>query len=236
MDRDTEGLEIGKKENKLGIRASSTCPVTLSDVRVDASRVVGNVGEGYKIAINLLNEGRIGIAAQMLGLAEGVYNATLPYLFQRKQFGQAIGDFQVRLPQASRCSPGSCAGVVAGCSADPPPFPLPPLCTAVQSMQHQYAQCALEIETARLLTYNAARIKEAGQPVLKEGAMAKLHASLVAEKVASQCISMLGGVGFTKDFPVEKYYRDAKIGQIYEGCGPAPAQRLPCALLGVLSS
>ncbi|CAH0480532.1 unnamed protein product [Peronospora belbahrii] len=179
VDREMEGLEIGKPEEKLGIRASSTCPVTLMDVKVPQENILGEVGKGYKIAISTLNEGRIGIASQMLGLAQGVYDQTLPYLFERHQFGSAIGEFQ--------------------------------------AMQHQYAESALEIETVRLLVYNAARLKDAGLPFVKQAAMAKLHASRVAEKTASKCIEMLGGIGFTKYLLAEKFYRDAKIGAIYEG-------------------
>lgn len=178
-DRDTPGLEVGKKEDKLGIRASSTCPVSFTDVQVPKDNVVGEIGKGYKIAIEILNEGRVGIGAQMLGLAQGCYDATLPYLFQRKAFGQAIGDFQ--------------------------------------GMQHQYAQVAVELEAARMLVYNAARRKEAGQAFVKEAAMAKLYASQVAEKTASLCVEWMGGVGFTKDLGIEKFYRDCKIGAIYEG-------------------
>ncbi|KAJ0405315.1 hypothetical protein P43SY_001074 [Pythium insidiosum] len=179
VDRDTEGLEVGKPEDKLGIRASSTCPVSLNNVKVKKENIMGEVGKGYKIAISTLNEGRIGIASQMLGLAQGVYDQTLPYLFDRHQFGSAIGDFQ--------------------------------------AMQHQYAEAAIDIETARLLVYNAARLKDAGEPFVKQAAMAKLHASRVAERTASKCIEWLGGIGFTKYLLAEKFYRDAKIGAIYEG-------------------
>lgn len=179
VERGQEGFEVGPKEDKMGIRASSTCPLTLDGVKVAKDRVVGEVGKGYKIAIEILNEGRIGIAAQMLGIAQGAYDATLPYLFERKQFGQHIGDFQ--------------------------------------GLQHQYAQIGMEIEAARLLTYNAARRKEAGLNFVKEAAMAKLYASQVAEKTASRCIEWMGGLGFVKDYPQEKYYRDQKIGSIYEG-------------------
>jgi len=140
---------------------------------------LGQVGQGYKYAIEILNEGRIGIGAQMIGLAQGALNHTLPYLFQRKQFGTFIGEFQ--------------------------------------AMQHQYAQLAVELEAARLLVYNAARLKEQGKPFIKEAAMAKLYSSQIAEKTASKCVELLGGVGFTKDFPVEKFFRDSKIGAIYEG-------------------
>lgn len=173
------GVKIAKKEIKLGIRASSTCGLAFDDVRIPADAVLGKVGEGYKYAIEILNEGRIGIAAQMIGLAQGVFDEALPYCYQRKQFGQAIGDFQ--------------------------------------GMQHQFAQVATEIEAARLLTYNAARLKESGQPFIKEAAMAKLYASQVAEKAASKAIEWVGGVGFTREFPIEKFFRDCKIGAIYEG-------------------
>ncbi|KXN70457.1 acyl-CoA dehydrogenase NM domain-like protein [Conidiobolus coronatus NRRL 28638] len=173
------GIQVGKKEDKLGIRASSTCSLTFEDVRVPASNILGEYGKGYKYAIEILNEGRIGIAAQMLGLAQGVFDQTLPYLFERKQFGEAIGNFQ--------------------------------------GMQHQYAQAATEIEAARLLTYNAARLKDEGKPFVHQAAMAKLYASQVAQKVSSQCVDWMGGVGFTREFPIEKFYRDSKIGSIYEG-------------------
>ncbi|KAI9484453.1 acyl-CoA dehydrogenase/oxidase [Zychaea mexicana] len=173
------GVEIAKKESKLGIRASSTCVLNFDDVKVPKENVLGEIGKGYKYAIEILNEGRIGIAAQMLGIAQGAYDIALPYLFQRKQFNTNIGDFQ--------------------------------------GMQHQYAQIALEIEAARLLTYNAARMKEEGRTFIKEAAMAKLYASQVAEKAASKAIEWCGGVGFTRELGVEKFYRDAKIGAIYEG-------------------
>eukprot|EP00039_Didymoeca_costata_P019815 m.339051 g.339051 ORF g.339051 m.339051 type:complete len:415 (+) comp18644_c0_seq1:225-1469(+) len=179
VPRESEGLEVGPHEDKLGIRASSTCPVRFSDVKVPKENVLGDVGQGYKYAISILNEGRIGIGAQMVGLAEGCFESTMPYLFERKQFGQAIGNFQ--------------------------------------GMEMQYAEVAMEIESARLLVYNAARLKEAGLPFIKEAAMAKLKASRVAELTASKCIEWLGGVGFTKDYPAEKFYRDCKIGAIYEG-------------------
>ncbi|XP_065919576.1 short/branched chain specific acyl-CoA dehydrogenase, mitochondrial-like [Dysidea avara] len=179
VERDTPGLSVLKKESKLGIRASSTCPVVFEDVKVHESQVIGEVGKGYKYAIESLNMGRIGIAAQMLGLAEGVFAHTMPYLKERKAFGQPIGHFQ--------------------------------------AMQHQYANLATQIEAAKLLTYNAARLKENGQPYIKEAAMAKYYASEVAANTASRCVELMGGVGFTRDLPIEKYYRDSKIGQIYEG-------------------
>ncbi|KXS14636.1 acyl-CoA dehydrogenase NM domain-like protein [Gonapodya prolifera JEL478] len=173
------GVKIAKKESKLGIRASSTCSLSFDDVEVPAENVLGEVGKGYKYAIEILNEGRIGIAAQMIGLAQGVFDHTLPYLFQRKQFGKYIGEFQ--------------------------------------GMQFQYAQIATEIEAARLLTYNAARLKDEGKPFIKEAAMAKLYSSQIAEKASSMAVEWMGGVGFTRDVPVEKFYRDSKIGAIYEG-------------------
>ena len=179
VPRDSPGLEVGKPEDKLGIRASSTCSVTLSGVEVPADNILGDVGHGYKYAIGILNEGRIGIGAQMVGLARGCFDATMPYLFERKQFGTRIGDFQ--------------------------------------AMEMQYADVAMEIEAAWLLVYNAARLKEQGRPFIMEAAMAKLKASRVAELTASKCIEWLGGVGFTKDYPAEKFYRDCKIGAIYEG-------------------
>ncbi|EFA76871.1 acyl-Coenzyme A dehydrogenase [Heterostelium album PN500] len=179
VDRNTPGLEVGKKEDKLGIRSSSTCEVIFNDVKVPASNVLGQVGKGYKIAIEGLNEGRIGIAAQMLGLAEGAFESTLPYLMQRKQFGKPIAEFQ--------------------------------------GMQFTYADLAVDIEAGKLLTYNAARLQEAGKPFVTEASMAKLYCSRIAEKVSSACITMLGGVGITKEFDAEKYFRDCKVGQIYEG-------------------
>jgi butyryl-CoA dehydrogenase/short/branched chain acyl-CoA dehydrogenase len=179
VERGCAGFTIGKKEDKLGIRASSTCELVLDDCEVPAENVLGEVGQGYKIAILALNEGRIGIGAQMLGLAEGALDYALGYLHERKQFGKAIADFQ--------------------------------------GVQFQYARLAMEIEAARLLVYEAARLKDAGRDFVKQAAMAKLFASEVAERSASQAIEFLGGVGFTRDFPVEKLYRDAKIGKIYEG-------------------
>ncbi|KAF2070251.1 hypothetical protein CYY_008434 [Polysphondylium violaceum] len=187
------GLSIGKKEDKLGIRASSTCEVILTDCVVPSSAILGQAGKGYKIAIEGLNEGRIGIAAQMLGLAQGVFDSTMPYLIERKQFNKPIADFQ--------------------------------------GMQFIYADLAVEIEAARLLTYNAARIQEAGLPFVTEASMAKLYASKVAEKAASACISMLGGVGYTKEFDAEKFFRDSKVGQIYEGTTNIQLQTIAKAVL-----
>jgi alkylation response protein AidB-like acyl-CoA dehydrogenase len=179
VERGFPGFSVGKKEDKLGIRASSTCELILEDCEVPADNVLGEVGKGYKIAIETLNEGRIGIGAQMLGLAVGAFEHAMRHLIERKQFGQSIASFQ--------------------------------------GVQFQYARVAVEIEAARLLVYNAARLKDAGKPFLKEAAMAKLFASEVAERTASQCVEFFGGVGFTREYPAEKYYRDAKIGKIYEG-------------------
>eukprot|EP00401_Gymnodinium_catenatum_P039574 CAMPEP_0117464864 /NCGR_PEP_ID=MMETSP0784-20121206/4325_1 /TAXON_ID=39447 /ORGANISM="" /LENGTH=430 /DNA_ID=CAMNT_0005258745 /DNA_START=9 /DNA_END=1301 /DNA_ORIENTATION=+ len=179
VERDNPGLTIGKKEDKLGIRASSTCELTFDNCRVPSEAVLGDVGQGYKMAISLLNEGRIGIGAQMVGLAKGAFDYALRYTCARKQFGKPVADFQ--------------------------------------GMQFQYARAWMEIEAARVLVYNAARLKESGEPFVQEAAIAKLKASEVAQSVSSQCIDWLGGVGFTKEFPAEKYYRDAKIGTIYEG-------------------
>ncbi|HEY3255146.1 MAG TPA: acyl-CoA dehydrogenase family protein, partial [Polyangiaceae bacterium] len=179
VERDFPGFSVGKKEEKLGIRASSTCELLLDDCEVPEENVLGEVGKGYKIAIEALNEGRIGIGAQMLGLAEGAFAQALAYMRERVQFGKAIAEFQ--------------------------------------GVQFQYARVAMEIEAARLLVYNAARLKDAGQPFVKEAAMAKLFASEVAERTASLCVEFYGGIGFTRECPAEKFYRDAKIGKIYEG-------------------
>ncbi|XP_037583550.1 short/branched chain specific acyl-CoA dehydrogenase, mitochondrial isoform X3 [Cebus imitator] len=179
VDRDTPGLRIGKPENKLGLRASSTCPLTFENVKVPETSVLGQIGHGYKYAAGGLNEGRIGIAAQMLGLAQGCFDYTIPYIKERIQFGKRLFDFQ--------------------------------------GLQHQVAHMATQLEAARLLTYNAARLVEAGRPFIKEASMAKYYASEIAGQVTSKCIEWMGGVGYTKDYPVEKYFRDAKIGTIYEG-------------------
>jgi len=173
------GFTVGKKEDKLGIRASSTCELILEDCRVPRENVLGEVGKGYKIAIETLNEGRIGIGAQMLGVARGAWEYAAKYAQERKQFGKALAEFQ--------------------------------------GIQFQLAQMATEIEAVRLMVYNAARMKDAAIPFVKEAAMAKLFASQVAERVTSLAIEIYGGVGFTKDYPVEKYWRDSKIGKIYEG-------------------
>ena len=179
VERGMQGFSVGKKEDKLGIRASSTCELILDDVAVPQSHVMGEIGKGYKIAIETLNEGRIGIAAQMLGLAQGAFDHALKYARERKQFGKRIGDFQ--------------------------------------GVQFELAEMATQIEAGRLMVYNAARLRDAGQPFVTQAAMAKYFCSTIAEDAASKAIEVLGGVGFTKDYPVEKLYRDAKIGRIYEG-------------------
>jgi butyryl-CoA dehydrogenase/short/branched chain acyl-CoA dehydrogenase len=179
VERGAPGFTVGRKEDKLGIRASSTCELIFDDCVVSADQVLGEVGKGYKIAIETLNEGRIGIGAQMLGLAEGAWAHAAKYAKERKQFGKAIADFQ--------------------------------------AMQFQLAEMATEIEAAKLLVYNAARLRDAGCDFLKEAAMCKYFASHVAERVASLAVEIFGGSGFIKDYPVEKLYRDAKIGKIYEG-------------------
>jgi short-chain 2-methylacyl-CoA dehydrogenase len=179
VERDTPGFQVGKKEDKLGIRASSTCELILDDCPVPAANVLGEVGKGYKVAIETLNEGRIGIGAQMVGLAQGALDHAVSYAGQRKQFGQAIAEFQ--------------------------------------GVQFELARMATGAEAARLLVYNAARMRDAGVPFVTEAAMAKLYSSEVAESNASRAVEVFGGVGFTKDYPVEKLYRDAKIGRIYEG-------------------
>ena len=179
VEKSFPGFTVGKKEDKLGIRASSTCELILEDCRVPKENVLGEVGKGYKIAIETLNEGRIGIGAQMLGLARGAWEFAVKYAQERKQFGKSISEFQ--------------------------------------GIQFQIAQMATEIEAARMLLYNCARMKDAGMSFLKEAAMAKLYTSQVAERVASLCVEIYGGYGFTKDYPVEKFFRDSKIGKIYEG-------------------
>ncbi len=179
VEKNFQGFTVGKKEDKLGIRASSTCELILEDCRVPKDNVLGEVGKGYKIAIETLNEGRIGIGAQMLGVARGAWEYAAKYAQERKQFGKPIADFQ--------------------------------------GIQFQIAQMATEIEAARLMVYNAARMKDARVDFVKEAAMTKLFASQVAERVTSLAIEIYGGYGYTKDYPVEKYWRDAKIGKIYEG-------------------
>jgi alkylation response protein AidB-like acyl-CoA dehydrogenase len=179
VDRGSPGFSIGKKEDKLGIRASSTTELILDGAEVPAANVLGPVGQGYKIAIDTLNGGRVGIGAQMIGVSQGALATTLAYVKERKQFGKSIADFQ--------------------------------------AVQFQLAQAAAETEAARLMVYNAARLRDAGHDIAREGAMAKLISSQVAERVTSLCLELHGGYGYTKDYPVEKYYRDAKIGTIYEG-------------------
>jgi butyryl-CoA dehydrogenase/short/branched chain acyl-CoA dehydrogenase len=179
VEKGTSGLTIGRKEDKLGIRASSTCELILDDCLVPKENLLGEPGKGYKIAIETLNEGRIGIGAQMLGLAIGAWGHAARYAGERRQFGKPIAEFQ--------------------------------------AVQFTLAEMATEIEAARLMVYNAARLKDSGKPYVKEAAMAKLFASHVAERVASQCVEVFGGNGFVRDYPAEKYYRDAKIGKIYEG-------------------
>ena len=179
VEKTFPGFTVGKKEDKLGIRASSTCELMLEDCRVPQENVLGEPGKGYKIAIETLNEGRIGIGAQMIGVARGAWEYAVKYARERKQFGKSISEFQ--------------------------------------AIQFQLAQMATEIEAARLLVYNTARMKDAGMNFLKEAAMTKLYTSQVAERVTSLAVEIYGGAGFTKDYPVEKYFRDAKIGKIYEG-------------------
>jgi butyryl-CoA dehydrogenase/short/branched chain acyl-CoA dehydrogenase len=179
IERDFPGFRVGKKEDKLGLRASSTCELILDNCRVPRENVMGEVGQGYKIAIETLNEGRIAIGAQMIGLARGAFEHAVAYAKERKQFGKTIGEFQ--------------------------------------GVQFELAQMAIKVEAARLLVYNAARLRDAGLPFLTEAAMAKYYSSEIAEEVASKAIEVHGGVGITKDYPVEKLYRDVKIGRIYEG-------------------
>ena len=179
VERGTPGFRVGKKEDKLGIRASSTCELLLDDCRVPRANILGELGRGYKVAIETLNEGRIGIGAQMIGLAQGALDHAVAYVQERKQFGKPIASFQ--------------------------------------GVQFQIAQAATELEAARLLVYNAARLRDTGSGYLTSGAMAKLYTSQVAERVTSLAVQLFGGVGYTRDYPVEKLYRDAIIGQVYEG-------------------
>ncbi|MFM9904584.1 MAG: acyl-CoA dehydrogenase [Pyrinomonadaceae bacterium] len=179
VEKQFEGFSVGKKEDKLGIRASSTTELILDNCKVPKENVLGEVGKGYKVSIETLNEGRIGIGAQMLGIAQGAYEAALNYTAERAQFGQSINNFQ--------------------------------------AVQFQLAEMAVEIEATRLLVYNAARLKDAGKSFVKEAAIAKLYSSRCAERVASKAIELYGGYGYVKDYPVEKYWRDSKIGAIYEG-------------------
>ena len=194
IEREFAGFQVGKKEDKIGLRASSTCELILDNCRVPRENVMGDVGQGYKIAIETLNEGRIAIGAQMIGLARGALEHALGYAKERKQFGKTIGEFQ--------------------------------------AVQFDLAKMAIEVETARLLVYNAARLRDAGLPFLTEAAMAKYWSSEIAERVASKAIEVHGGVGITKDYPVEKLYRDAKIGRIYEGTSNIQLMTIAKKLLG----
>lgn len=179
VEKSFKGFTVGKKEDKLGIRASSTCELLFENCEVPKDNILGEVGKGYKIAIETLNEGRIGIGAQMVGIAQGAYEAALAYVKSREQFGKAIAEFQ--------------------------------------GVQFQLAEMRVQLEASRLLVYNAARLKDSGQPFIEEAAMAKLYSSRAAEKITSLAIDLFGGNGFTREYPVEKFWRDAKIGQIYEG-------------------
>lgn len=194
VERGFPGFSVGKKEDKLGIRASSTCELLFEDCRVPRTNLLGEVGKGYKVAIETLNEGRIGIGAQMIGLAQGALDHTIAYVRERKQFGKAIGEFQ--------------------------------------AVQHQIARAATEIEAARLLVYNAARLRDGRLPFLTEAAMCKIFSSEVAERTASLAINLFGGNGFVKEYPVEKLYRDAKIGQIYEGTSNLQLQTIAKNIMG----
>jgi len=194
VERGFPGFSVGRKEDKLGIRASSTCELILDDCRVPRANVLGEIGKGYKAAIETLNEGRIGIGAQMVGLAKGALQHAIAYTKERKQFGKAIADFQ--------------------------------------AVQHQLARAAVEVEAATLTVYNAARLREAGRPFLTEAAICKILSSEVAERVASLAVNLFGGNGFVKEYPVEKLFRDAKIGQIYEGTSNLQLQTIAKQILG----
>jgi alkylation response protein AidB-like acyl-CoA dehydrogenase len=194
VERGTAGFTVGRKEDKLGIRASSTCELVFEDCFVPRANLLGEVGKGYKIAIETLNEGRIGIGAQMVGLAQGALDHAVKYTKERKQFGKAIADFQ--------------------------------------AVQHQIARAATEVHAARLMVYEAARLRDAGLGFLTEAAMCKLFASEMAERVASLAVNLFGGYGFVREYPVEKLYRDAKIGQIYEGTSNLQLQTIAKQILG----
>ena len=194
IERSFEGFSVGKKENKLGIRASSTTELLMEDCRVPKENVVGEVGKGYKIAIEILNEGRIGIGAQMIGISRGALEASIHYTSEREQFDKKVNEFQ--------------------------------------GVQFQLAEMATGLEAARLLVYNAARLRDAGKPFLKEAAMAKLYSSRAAERIASQAIELYGGYGFVKDYPVEKFWRDSKIGAIYEGTSNMQLQTIAKLIIG----
>jgi alkylation response protein AidB-like acyl-CoA dehydrogenase len=194
VERGFPGFAVGKKEDKLGIRASSTCELLLDDCRVPRANLLGDAGKGYKVAIETLNEGRIGIGAQMIGLARGALDAAIGYVKERKQFGKAIAEFQ--------------------------------------AVQHQIARAVVDVEAARLTVYNAARLRDAGRPFLTEAAVCKILSSEVAERIASLAVNLFGGNGFVKEYPVEKFYRDAKIGQIYEGTSNLQLQTIAKQVLG----
>jgi alkylation response protein AidB-like acyl-CoA dehydrogenase len=194
VERGFSGFTVGRKEDKVGIRASSTCELLLEDCRVPRANVLGEAGKGYKVAIETLNEGRIGIGAQMIGLSQGALDHTIKYVKERKQFGKPIADFQ--------------------------------------AVQHQIARAATQLEAARLMVYNAARLRDAGQPFLTEAAMCKIFSSEVAERVTSLAVNLYGGYGFVKDYPVEKLWRDSKIGQIYEGTSNLQLQTIAKQLIG----
>jgi len=194
VEREFPGFQVGKKEDKLGLRASSTCELILDNCRVPRENVLGDVGKGYKVAMETLNEGRIGIGAQMIGLARGALEHAIAYARERRQFGKPIGEFQ--------------------------------------GVQFDLAKMATQVEAARLMVYNAARLRDAGLPFLTEAAMAKYYSSEIAEEVASKAIEIHGGVGITRDYPVEKLYRDAKIGRIYEGTSNIQLLTIAKKLLG----
>jgi butyryl-CoA dehydrogenase/short/branched chain acyl-CoA dehydrogenase len=194
VERGFEGFSVGKKENKLGIRASSTVELILEDCKVPMENVLGELGKGYKVSIETLNEGRIGIGAQMIGIARGALEAAIRYTTEREQFGKSINQFQ--------------------------------------GVQFQLAEMATDLEAARLMVYNAARLKDAGRPFLKEAAMAKLFSSRVAERISSKAIELYGGYGYVKDYPVEKFWRDSKIGAIYEGTSNMQLQTIAKVIIG----
>ena len=194
VERDMPGFSVGKKEDKLGIRASSTCELLLDGCRVPKANVLGEVGKGYKVAMDTLNEGRIGIGAQMIGVSRGALDATIAYVKERKQFGKAIGEFQ--------------------------------------AVRHQIARAAIDLQTATLLVYDAARLRDMGLPFLNEAAMAKIYSSEVAERITSMAINLFGGNGYVKEYPVEKFWRDAKIGQIYEGTSNMQLETIAKQIIG----
>ena len=194
VERGMPGFSVGKKEDKLGIRASSTCELLLDGCRVPKANVLGEVGKGYKVAMDTLNEGRIGIGAQMIGAGRGALDATIAYVKERKQFGKAIGDFQ--------------------------------------AVRHQIARAAIDLQTAKLLVYDAARLRDMGLPFLNEAAMAKIYSSEVAERITSMAINLFGGNGYVKEYPVEKFWRDAKIGQIYEGTSNMQLETIAKQIIG----